>query len=133
MITIEKTLDIDLVHHLVRFKTDVKTHYYLIMRDNHIVGVYQLQELTKVTALIHMHILPEYQAKGIANESFNTFLKLLEGNKRITKLVATIAATNKYMRKAIDKTDFKCCGMISEGIIYNNQYDDLIIFELKVK
>jgi len=47
--------------------------------------------------------------------------------------LASISANNIAMLSGLKKTEFKLCGLIKNGIIDQNSYQDLLLFELEIK
>lgn len=95
------------------------------------IGLFQLEKITNECISIHMHILKKFQGKGIALKCLKPLLSYLK-NGTIRVLLASVAIENRKMIQVIQKTSFKCCGCIPNGIIYNNKLQDLILFSLEI-
>ena len=132
MITIEKTTHHKLIKDLTTYDTYTSSRYFLIKSDDFIVGIFELQAITKITETVHLYILPAFQKKGIAYSAFLELIEYLKQEQKILKLICTIPITNKNILSALRKTPFKACGVISHGIIWNEQIQDLLIFELTI-
>jgi len=102
-----------------------------IFKDEISIGVFQLQEITKITFNIHIHIFEEYQKKGFAFKCLDPLLTRLK-HLKIKKLMCTVSKNNRVMRRVLSRTPFKLCGSIKDGIIWNDELTDLLIFELNI-
>lgn len=125
-----------ILHHEVKdyipFKTD-NTGIWLEVTDSQkVIAVFQLQEFTKITGNIHLHILKENQGKGIAKTLFDPLITWIEHNTKYQKLIATVPEHNIKMRAVIARLPFRITGIISNGIILDNKIQNLLIFELNV-
>lgn len=112
----------------------VKSEYlwYFINHNNESVGCFQLQEVTKITVSVHMSLLEEYQNKDIAIKCFKPLLEQLKKDTTYSKLVCTVPVNNKHMLSVLNKTTFKVCGLIPNGIIWDTKLQDLLIFEVTI-
>jgi RimJ/RimL family protein N-acetyltransferase len=106
--------------------------YLKIINDNELIGFFEIQELTKITSILHIHILERFQNKGYSGQLLTPLLNFLKRNTSIKMLVATISSQNKRMLSVMMRTPFKVCGLIPNSIQENNQIQDLILFQLEV-
>jgi RimJ/RimL family protein N-acetyltransferase len=82
--------------------------------------------------MYHIHILDKHQAKGYVFKGWEVLHTLLK-DSNINTIVGSVPIENENMMKVVMKTNFKCCGTIPNGIIYNNKLQDLVLFSLEVK
>ena len=129
---VEISYDYKFIESLTDFPTNPTHLYLLIKKDTQTVGVFELQKITNITASVHMHIIEEYQQQGIANKTLYPLLDYIRFYTSYKKLIATVASTNEHIQKVLDKTDFVFCGLITDGIIWNDRIDDLLIYQLEV-
>jgi RimJ/RimL family protein N-acetyltransferase len=106
--------------------------YLKIINDNELIGFFEVQELTKITSILHIHILERFQNKGYSGQLLIPLLNFIKMNTSIKMLVSTISSQNKRMLSVMMKTPFKVCGLIPNSIQENNQTQDLILFQLEV-
>lgn len=108
-----------------------QNEFYLIISDQKLLGIFEIQELTKITGILHMHLTPEYQGKGLGIQCFNELIKMLKGGK-YSHLMGTLPAENHRILSVANKTKARVCGCLTNAIIYDNKLQDLILFELEV-
>lgn len=105
--------------------------YYLIEESNNIIGMFEIQPITKITGILHLHIKEHYQNKGLAIKAFNKLLEILK-NGSIKQLIGTIPEDNKNIMSVVNKTKATYCGKLTNAIIYNNRLQDLLLYQLEV-
>lgn len=103
-----------------------------IKKEMATIGVFQLQEFTKVCGIVHLHIFENYQNKGIVKQLYDPLIDWVRQNTRYSKLLATIPEDNIKMRAIVAKLPFRICGIVGDGIIYNNRSQNLLLFELNI-
>jgi len=127
-----ETKNITKIQSIYHLMPDLMHTWLIINKDDQSIGMFELQELTKVTAIIHMHIKSEYQNLGYAIRSYRPLVKYIKENTEYQSLMAPVPQNNKRMLRVLTKTDFKCCGVVPSGIVYDNQQQNLLLFELNV-
>lgn len=120
------------IKNYIPFKTDDTGIWLEVTYSHNIIAVFQLQEFTKITGNIHLHILNEYRGKGIAKALFDPLINWIKSNTQYKKLIATIPETNIRMRSIVSKLPFRISGIISDAIIIDNTLQNLLIFELNI-
>lgn len=106
--------------------------YLRIQDDGKIVGLYEVQMFTKITGNVHVRLLPEARNTGISKDAYPALLEYLKANTHLKKLICSIPAKHEPMMKIINKTRFKACGLIPDGIFWNDETQDLILFQLDI-
>ncbi len=110
-----------------------KAHeYYIIIVENDVVGLFEIQPLSKITGILHLHILEKHQKRGLAINAVNELINVLQ-NSSYQQLIGTIPENNKHIMSIVNKTKAKCCGLIKDGIIWNDILTNLVLFQLEVK
>jgi len=133
MIKLTKITDVKLINSLTNNNYVEGFLHIGILLEDKFIGCFQLQELTKITANVHVNIIEEFRSNRISNKIYPVFVKWVKENTDYKNIVATIASSNVVMFKVMNKTDYKVIGLIKNGIIDNNSYDDLILYQLEVK
>lgn len=109
-----------------------KAHeYYLIYKDQVIVGLFEIQPISKITGNLHMHILEKYQKQRLACKSVLELKKILK-NSDYKQLIGTIPANNLHSASLIKQLNAHYVGMVQDGIIWNNILTNLLIYQLEV-
>lgn len=111
----------------------VDTHDYLMMhQEGQVKGLFEIQPITKITGMVHMHIKEEHQNQGIGIDAFNALLMYLRG-RQYKQLIGPIPEHNTRIQSIVNKTLAKECGRIKDGIVYDNKLQDLILYQLEIK
>jgi RimJ/RimL family protein N-acetyltransferase len=98
-----------------------------------LAGLFELKKFNNVVWESHIFILPPYQGTGISIKAIKEAKKFIKDNyHNIHKILLTVPASCEHVLKMLQKTEFKVCGAIKEGLIYHNQLQDLILFELTI-
>lgn len=127
---VQKTISKDIIHYVFP-NLNINQHnlYFEISLSGKIIGLFEIQILTQITGILHLHILEEFQNQGLAIHAVKELIKALK-NTEIKQLIGTIPETNQHIMSIVNKTPSKCCGLIKDGIIWNNQLQNLILFQL---
>ncbi len=131
MLRIFQTKNPHIIRSVFNFEPDLEHEFIIINKDTKIIGMFEIQPVTKITGILHLHIKQEYQNQGIASEAMKKLVASLK-QTNYKSLVALIPASNKNIMSIVNKTKAKCCGLLQDGIILNNVVQDLIIFQLMV-
>ena len=103
-----------------------------IIQDDKDIGLVQLEPITAITANSHVYILPEHHGSGIALEAVREVREYIKEKLRFKKIICTVPFDCGHVVKFNNKVGFTPCGLIHNGVIYNNRLQDLIIFEIEV-
>ncbi len=101
--------------------------YYLIQDFSNIIGVIQVRDVSKVTVEVHPFILPKYWNKNISTnaiKSVHNYFKQLG----YLNVLSSAPSNCIYALKFADKMGYKVCGMIKDGVVYNNYLVSLILY-----
>ena len=134
MIHLIPTKDVDLIWTLSGIEIldiDLKHDWLVIKEEYKLIGIFEINPLTKISGLLHLNILEEYQNQGIAIKAFNALIKYLK-TTNYKQIIGSIPEKNKKIMSIVNKTKGKCCGSIKDGIIFNNELQDLLLFQLEV-
>lgn len=127
---LKTTLNPDIINSIYKLDINAANLYITIQIDNKYVGMFELQEMTKITYIVHMHIKEEYQKQGLGPKAFKELLQYLKETSQIRKLIGSIPANNNRILSIVKKTSAKCCGLIKDGIIFKGVLQDLVLYEL---
>jgi hypothetical protein len=125
------TKNIQVIKSVYDLEPNLTHEWLLIIKDNNIVGMFEIQPLSKITGIVHLHIKEEFQKQGVAIEAMNALTEYLKPTP-IKQLIGSIAVKNKHIMSIVNKTKARCCGLISNGIIWNNELQDIALFQLEV-
>lgn len=134
MITLLKTTSIK---HIKQINPDIQPNIlntWVVIKDNkYEVGLFEIQELTKITGIVHFYIKPEVRNQGYGKKMCPLLLRFAKEKTGFRKLIASIPAYNIPMIAVMKHTDFKCCGAVRDGIIWDDRLQDIILFEIEVQ
>lgn len=148
MITCQLTKDYETIHSIITnpllFKLtygqvqDVSTfcvdrawQYILIKNDDVILGCVQCQEFNAIILEVHIFLLPEFHGTGIVkelSESAHGFIRELGYRQVFTKIPSVCT----HVLKCVQNLNYKCCGMIEKGVVYNNILCTLFLYNFEV-
>lgn len=106
-------------------------NYKIIKNDEDIVGCFRYRSLSNTTLEGHISILPKYWNTGIPQESVKQGMLWAKENKYL-KLFAPVPSVCIHMLQFLHNLGFTCCGMIKNGVVYNNQLATLFFYEIEV-
>lgn len=114
------------------YKVDESFTYLLIKEDDSILGLFQTREITRILVDAHIYLLPSYWGKDYSSKA----IKSLQGyflSSEYHKIITDVPKSCHHVIKLLKKVGCKQCGYIEEGVIYNNQLMDLLLFSLDLK
>lgn len=104
-----------------------------IQQNTVITGLFELRRFNTITFEIHPYVLPEHQHTGLSLDALNKLQEFLKENyKEIKNLISYVPISCTHSIKFLEKTNSKISGLIKNGIIYNNQLQDLLLYQLEV-
>lgn len=132
MIFTIETTDMDLCNSITGFKLNPRDRYYLILVNGNIAGVYQVQEITNILCLLHMHITEKYRNQDIARQSFKDLIDNHLKDLGYMNLLGTVSQSNEHMKHVAEKAGATCQGIVLDGIKENNEIQNLLIYQYKI-
>lgn len=133
MMQFTKTENKQLIEGLTGWEYNEKHLYLLSTIEGEAFGIYEIQPLTKITGNVHVIINPEYRGTRVSFEMYQLLKDYLRDHTEYRKLIATVPEKNERMLRVINRTEFRACGLIQNGIIWDGQEQNLIVFELDIK
>lgn len=127
------TKNLSLINSVKQLDPDLFHDWLLIVKDDQILGMFEIQPITKITGILHLHIKDEFQKQGTALKAVNELIEYLKENTIYQQLIGTIPISNTYIRSVVDKTTAICCGLIKDSIVIDNKKQDMLVFQLEVK
>lgn len=106
-------------------------NYKIIKSDDDVVGCFRYRSISNTTLEGHISILPKYWNTGVPQESVKQGMLWAKENKYL-KLFAPVPSSCIHMLQFLQNLGFTCCGMIKDGVIYNNQLATLFFYEIEV-
>ncbi len=129
-----KTLSYNLIKDIYpELDINVKNDYIIIKVNQNNIGFFELQPLTKITSLLHTYIAKEYRNKHYSSRATKKLLEYVKENTRIHKLLGSIPVSVKQQQTVAEKIGARVCGIIKEGIVWDGELQDLLLFELTIK
>ena len=116
-----------------QFEVDLNNYYYSIIHDKQVIGLFETKPFNKITLDAHIYILPKYQDGQLSVKAVKAGQEYFKENTDIHNIITTVPVSCSYVHRFLSKTDFKATGQISDGIIYNDQLQNLIIYQLKIR
>lgn len=114
------------------FIPDLNHQYLLATKDDKKVCLMELKKFTNLVSEAHIYTLPEEMRKGIGSEAVKVAIEWIKENTKIKTIMLTVPLSCEHVIKFLTKTEFKVCGMLHKSIVYQNQLQDLVLYELGV-
>ena len=127
-----KTKIKDLIHSIYPLEINDRHDYFVIYHFDKVIGLFEIQPLTRITGVLHLHIKDEFQNQGLAIKAFNRLIEDLK-NSPYKQLIGCIPSSNKRIMSIVNKTRGRCCGALKDAIIIDNALQDIILFQLEIK
>lgn len=105
---------------------------YLLVTDPGAVGLIRLHPMTHVTAIGHIHLLPQVHGTGKSVEAVMETKEYIKKNLTYKSIITTVPMECEHVIKLMNKTGFTPCGVINQGIVFNHKLQDLILFQTEV-
>ncbi len=147
MLTIEKTIDKNIITEIVcdsklwtvqngqdpnedqrHYIPDPAKQYLVIKDDHHLVGLFTIRHVTHKLVEGHIRILPSYWGSKMSIEATHMLLKWLKDNTEAINLITHVPANCFHVKRFLDKLGTKVVGLIPDGIIYDHELVDLLIY-----
>lgn len=103
--------------------------YLIAINDNYLCGMFSIRKVTNRVLEGHIRILPRFWKTEIPSLALNKACEFVKEYKDCSKVITTVPSNCYHVLKFISNHEFKQCGEIHEGIIYNNELVSLLIFE----
>ncbi len=129
---IHQTTNVALIRQTSGFEPNMSNIWLIINFRSKAIGLFELQEVSKIASIVHMHIISGYQKQDLGLLAFKKLVEYLSLHSKIKTLIGTIPAKNSHIMSIVNRTAAKCCGNIPNGIIFNNELQDLLLFNLEV-
>lgn len=132
MINIIPTKNITLIKSIFPMEPNLLNDFRVIAYKGDLIGLFEIQPITSITGILHMHIIKEFQNQGLAIKAFNQLIEDLKSSP-FKQLIGSIPEHNKNIMSIVKKTQAKCCGMLEDAIIFNGKLQNLVLFQLEIK
>ncbi len=121
------------INRIYQLDVNIRNKYLLILDEDikTYIGLFEIQPITKITGILHMHVSPEFQKKGNGIKAFNALMDYLK-DKEFKQLIGTIPVKNNKIMSVVNKTEAKCIGLIRDGIIFDDVLQDLALYQIEV-
>lgn len=116
---------------LKNYKVKTDFTYLLIKDEEELIGCFQVKSFTNTVLEIHSFILPKFWGTDTVQQAVyagHAWVKDEGYLKTHTRVPATCVHVLKYLQKS----GYKCCGMIEKGIIHNGILVTLFFYEFEV-
>lgn len=101
--------------------------------DSTLLGLYTIRPFTKITVEAHIYILPEYQGIGKSLEIAESGKDWLRFSTQYQNIITTVPSNCLHSVKYVNHIGFQHSGTISQGIIYNDEVTDLLIYTYNLR
>lgn len=113
-------------------RSDSRNHHFkhlLITDDSEILGCFQYKEFTNRVVEVHINLLPKYWGKGISEEICSKGIEWFRIHTNYKKIMTDVPKCCNNVVGLMSKINFRICGLIVDGCIFNNKDEDLLLFE----
>lgn len=114
------------------FQVDM-SYQYLEVRNEELIGVFQIRALTKMLVEGHAYVLPKYWGTKYSKLALEAGLKWLKKNTSYLKCFTDIPEDCKQVKQSLEKQGWKKIGMVKKGVIYNGRLQNLYFHEFDLK
>ena len=111
---------------------DLNNLWLLVKSNNEVAGLIGLSEFTKITAVGHIYILPEYQTTGLSEAAVYKAAEILKENTYIRQIIIPVPTECRHVHLFMQRIKAQKSGIIKNGIIYNNNLQDLILYQYEL-
>lgn len=82
-----------------------------------------------VAEIVGNYVAPNFRGKGIGSKLFEAILKAIDQREQITKIILSVASTQKPAISLYKKYGFRVVGTHKKHLQLNNHYYDLVLME----
>lgn len=112
------------------FKVNKSFDHLLIENDEcQVIGCFQYKHVTNRVVEVHINILPKFWGGECGLESILNSFKWFKINTKYTKVLTDVPANCDKVIELMKKAGGIPCGVVKQGVVYNNILTDLIFFE----
>ncbi len=112
------------------YEPDSRMIHFLIHDDTNIYGLFEVKEFTKITAELHVHIIPKYWGTGISTKAGAAMADWFRNNTQIRTLVTYRPASINHMERNLIRCGMKKTGVIPNGIVWDGVLTDFYIYTI---
>lgn len=102
--------------------------YLVISRNDITILLVSFRHLTNQSVEVHLAVLPQYRKSRVLLKAIRLAMEYLK-EKGYAKLMTFCALNCTHILSFCERLGFKPCGVMQNGIVYNNKISDLIYFE----
>lgn len=110
------------------YKVDESFEYVVAFWDHEPVGLWTLHPVTNLVVDAHIAMVPKYWGTEVIKKAMDAGYEYLRKNTKYTTIFTSVPNNCYHMLKFMTKYNYKACGIIKEGIIYNKKLVDLLLF-----
>ena len=114
------------------YTVDESLEYIVAFWDHEPVGLWTLHPITNLVVDAHIAMIPKYWGTEVIQKAMEAGYKYLKEETEYTKIFTSVPSNCLHMIKFVTKWKYKACGIIKDGVIYNNQLVDLLLFETDI-
>src|SRR5439155_159147 len=103
MINLQYTTDEVLIKNIHYMTINPYNEYIVIRNDQEVIGLFEIQSLTKICGILHLHIIQKHQRKGYGQKAFKTLIECLKGSK-YKSLISGLPVENKAILRLSNNT-----------------------------
>ena len=132
-LSIDKFENEDVALHMLKnlyYSKEYESYGYVIIKDDLVVGLFDIFEIMNNSAQISYILLPEYQKKGIMSKVLKIFIKYLKKNTQIYEICAKILNGNFQSLKLLDNLGFEKA--YEEKMIIKDKLEYLSCYKIKL-
>lgn len=114
------------------FTVDNSWNYSIVCNFNNIVGLIQHRPMTKMTVEVHPYVLPKYWHTDMSTLLIESVHKYV-AKQGFKNVFSTAPANCTRALKFAKKVGYIPCGMIKDGVVYNNYLVSLILYNYTIR
>lgn len=114
------------------FKVDKTCSYLGVIYQKELCGMFQLKEFNKITVDAHIYMMPSYQNRNLAVKAVKAAGEYVKETTEFKNIITSVPVECTHVFKLLNKTDFKVCGQLTNGIIFNQRMQNLILLQWEI-
>jgi len=116
------------------YEVDKHWDYLLIHNHKHNMGLISLKQFTPLVIETHIHLLPEFWGKeNISLDAAKLGLQWIRDNTKFRQTFTYVPLVCENVHVFLKELEYKPCGIIENGCVFNGMYMNLILYTYDLK
>ncbi len=112
---------------------NIQNEYLVVKHGFHLVGLFVLKKITHKLYDAHIRILPSYWGSDMSIKATHLMFDWVIAHSEALSIMTMVPANCDHVKRFLDKLGAKVSGLIKDGIVYDHELVDLIIYTKQIK